>query len=241
MELKFKLYGLTEDLKNSRGKKKKRSKKSISEINAMVEALVKESMPESAQQRKSKPVLPSKMKNVAPNNKQNISPDAKSGLRQHLNKKMSTGEPTRNDTSSIKGVNDQSQHRIRDQSPPLLGTTSDGYLGKSNPRMANSQQYVLDTDGNVQIGLKEGEQIIELSPEQCNILLELFESNGNEPPLNTDSSPQPDVSAKQECLSPVTSTSNMLERLLRRSDTSSDGCSDCSGLEESTESEMELR
>lgn len=241
MELKFKLYGLTEDLKNSRGKKKKRSKKSISEINAMVEALVKESMPESAQQRKSKPVLPSKMKNVAPNNKQNISPDAKSGLRQHLNKKMSTGGPTRNDTSSIKGVNDQSQHRIRDQSPPLLGTTSDGYLGKSNPRMANSQQYVLDTDGNVQIGLKEGEQIIELSPEQCNILLELFESNGNEPPLNTDSSPQPDVSAKQECLSPVTSTSNMLERLLRRSDTSSDGCSDCSGLEESTESEMELR
>jgi hypothetical protein len=237
MELKIKLYGLTEDLDNSRSRKKKRPKKHLSEINAMVETLIKENMPESSKQKGNKPTLPCKRKGTALSQKQDISPDAKTGLRQHLNTKMSTGRHTQNDNPSNKGVADQGHLRTRNQIPPALDNGCD-HLGKIDHCKANPQQYVLEADSNVQLGLKEEERIFEVTPEQCNILLELFESHENDTLQNSNPSPQPDVFAKQECMSPVTSTSNMLERLLRKSEKSSSGCSDCSGLEDSTESMM---
>lgn len=238
--MKLKLYGLSEDLDtcSCRVQKEKKPTKRLLEINTMVEELIKENMPESSPKRENKPTPPcKKKKGEKAIHVPNLNQDAKNGLRQHLNRKMSTGgHAPINDGSSFKRATDQGRRERSVQSPPSLDNESDGQLG--NPREAASQLYVLGKDNNTQHGIKEGEQIIELSSDQCNILLELFESHGNgtEPVLSTGVPPQSNASAKQEHLSPETSTSNVLERLLRGSDKPSANCSDSNGLEDSTES-----
>jgi hypothetical protein len=239
LELKLKLFGLSEDLDTCKCRAPKK-KNRLLEINTLVEKLIKASIPESSQNMESKPALPNKKKKGKVDSiDSKTNSDAKTGLRQHLNKKMLTGEHTQmNKSSSAKGANDQrwSESIVRTQT--LLDNESDVHLRKKNQPEANSKQYVLDKDNNVDFGLKEGEQITELSSEQCNILLELFENNenGSESILSTGYPLQSHVSAKQESLSPATSTSNMLERLLRRSGRPSASCSDSSGMEDSTES-----
>jgi hypothetical protein len=249
MELKWKLFMLSDDIG---AKQKRKSKKRASEINRMVDKHLKRSIPECSQQQKIKTTPPIKKKNQACFNKEKPIPDVRDSVRQHLSKKMTAargrtaGGPTnRNTSSSFSGKAVQAKPEVR-KSKPFLENMSDSHLEKNvSYKTTTSSRHVMQPDRNndVQLEFKEqGEQVIEMSQEQCNILLQLFENHqdGNEPVPHTDFSVQSDFPA-QEILSPVTSTSNMLERLLRRSGSSSPERSLSSGLEESTESMPGLR
>jgi hypothetical protein len=179
---------LTQDLDNLSRKKKKRPKKHLSEINAMVEALLKDNTTRSSQERGNKPTLPCKKRSTELNRKQNMNSGTKTGLRKHLDNKMSTRGYTRSG-SSVKVVTDQIHPEMRNQTPSSHGKSTE-HSGESNPCESNSQHYILETENNVHLGVQEGEQIIELSPEQCNVLLELFEGHGDEPLQSTDCPPQ---------------------------------------------------
>ena len=227
LELKLKLYGLTEDLDDFRVKKKK-SKRRLSGINAMVEGLCKQNAKSPVQQNKGKGAAKS-----CPGPKGAIS--VKHGLRHHLSKKMAAGKQDSDHfmTGNKFYWHPEKQNKIRERDTPsevhskkkILQSCSGTNHGKANKGEAIAQ---------------EKEEVIELSTEQCNILLDLFENQGNvnEILINTDIiSQQKDAPAAEECLSPVTSTSNMLEKLLRGKGSNSDS----SGLEDSTKSTTGLR
>ena len=116
---------------------------------------------------------------------------------------------------------------------------SDSQPSSESPRKQSLQSCsisntsVMNTKGS---NPQEKEEVIELSMEQCNLLLNLFENHGNvnEILINENDMAHPD---EGQCISPVTSASNMLEKLLR----GNEGNSDASGLEESTESNVGLR
>ncbi|XP_062577543.1 uncharacterized protein LOC134239382 [Saccostrea cucullata] len=243
LELKMKLYGLSEDFGNFRVKKKKKPRKRLSDINAMVDDFIMQSTPKSFSKKKKKTGF-SRIRNKgdAPQNDNEYKvADAKEGLREHLNKKLSTEEHARQGTmfdvasSKDKGHRKQNEVNI----PP---SQSLAYVCDAQTEKANAQN---DNVTSQTIALNEGEEIMELSTEQFHVLLNLFENhqNGSEQNLNTAdcSSNAEDVSANVECLSPVTSTCNMLESLLRRPKILSGNVSESSGLEDSTESQKGLR
>ncbi|XP_061181197.1 uncharacterized protein LOC133189820 [Saccostrea echinata] len=253
LELKLKLYGLSEDLEHSRIKKKKKPQKRISEINAMVDDLVKQGMPEVLEQTPNISTPPcKKTKNDIwlSNDEQKLLPSVKIGLRQHLNKKMSEGGhgcQQNNDSMFYVESTNHVQHSKK-QKKEQISTPShsiDRSTGGANEYHDSiSFEYTLQKNNVVNSGRNEEEEILELSTEQCSILLDLFENNpsGKEPELDANCLPNPDnASAREECLSPLTSTCNMLESLLRKQDMKPECSSKSSGLEDSTESMTGLR
>ncbi|XP_061162952.1 uncharacterized protein LOC133172144 [Saccostrea echinata] len=253
LELKLKLYGLSEELDHSRVKKKKKPKKRISEINAMVEDLVKQDMPEILEPTPNISTPPCKRTKdgaLLPNNKQKFMPPSKLNLRQHLEKKMSEGGPSssQSDDSSLEvGLTDQVKHLKKQKKEPIsLPLHSNNVITEGYNEQCDSILYPYTYTNNDKAGsdINDEEGMLELSTEECSILLDLFENNQNEdePVLNTNFLPKSEeASANQGCLSPVTSTCNMLESLLRKQDTASECCSRSGGLEDSTESVTGLR
>ncbi|XP_048777067.2 uncharacterized protein LOC125681160 [Ostrea edulis] len=253
VELKFKLYTWSEEFNAFIEKKKKNPKKRLSEINTMVEDHLRQCMLDSSQQKIETTPPDTKKNQVHFVDKKPIQ-DVRTSVRQHLSKKISAAEGRAtggradvNVSASFNGATAQTHPEVRSSLPLPEGRSNGHRLGKNVARKTTtSPPHVMqqDRDNDIQLDFKEdGKQVIEISQEQCNILLELFENhqngNGNEPVPCADFSPQPHVPAPQESLSPVTATSNMLERLLRRSDRFSPGGS--SGLEESTGSMTGLR
>ena len=110
----------------------------------------------------------------------------------------------------------EKQNEIRERDTPMSSQLSEVPTGKKILQSCSGTNHGKANKGEA--GAQEKEEVIELSTEQCNILLDLFENHGNvnEILINTDiTSQQKDAPAAEECLSPVTSTSNMLEKLVR--------------------------
>ncbi|XP_062573528.1 uncharacterized protein LOC134235414 [Saccostrea cucullata] len=252
LELKLKLYGLSEDLEHSRVKKKKKPQKRISEINTMVEDLVKQGMPELLEQTPNISIPPcKKTKNEGwlSNDDQKVIPSVKIGLRQHLNKRMSTGgqicQQTNDNMFYVKSTNAQHLQKQKKEKISAPSHSFDRSTDRADELHDSvSFEYILKKDSVNNSGGNDEEEILELSTEQCSILLDLFENNpsGKAPELNTDCLSNPDnASAREECISPLTSTCNMLESLLRKQDVVPECSSKSSGLEDSTESMTGLR
>ena len=242
LELKLKLYGLTEDLDDFRVKKKK-PKRRLSEINAVVEGLCKQNIKSPVQQNKGKspPSVKKNRGSAQSSPEQKSTDDVKHGLRQHLSKKMAAAGKQNTDhlmTGPEFYRHPENQNEIREIDSPMfsqmVGVPPKKKILQSNSSLNQGGEQKAETDA------QEREEVIELSTEQCNILLDLFENHGNvnEILVNTEVMSQPEESpVVEECLSPVTATSNMLEKLLR----GMGGNSDSSGLEDSTESMTGLR
>ena len=242
MELKLKLYGLTEDLEDFRLKKKK-PKRRLSEINAVVEGLCKQNIKSPVQHNEGKSPSSSKKNRGSAESspEQKSTDDVKHGLRQHLSKKMAAAG--KQDSDHLMAGSEfyrhlENQNEIREKDSPILSQ-----MVGVPPKKEILQSCLSLNHGGVnkeEADAQEREEVIELSTEQCNILLDLFENHGNvnEILINTEVMSQPEESpVVEECLSPVTATSNMLEKLLR----GLGGNSDSSGLEDSTESMTGLR
>ncbi|XP_062576100.1 uncharacterized protein LOC134237985 [Saccostrea cucullata] len=229
LELKLKLYhSLSEEFDYSRAKRRKKPKKRLTEINAFVEDLVK-----------------AKDGAWLPNSKQKFLPPSKLILQQHFkNKTAEEGHSyARSDNSKSNDEFtdhvDQPEKQKKEQTAPL--SHSAVQITEISKERNDTTSFPYDKADS---GFKDEEGVLELSTEQCDILLGLFENNqnNNELILNTNFSPNPDdATASQGCFSPVTSTCNMLERLLRRQNSTSVCSSGSSGLEDSTESVTGLR
>ena len=241
MELKLKLYGLTEDLDDFRVKKK--AKRRLSEIHAVVEGLCKQNIKSPVQHNKGKsPPCGNKNRGSAQSSpEQKSTDDVKHGLRQHLSKKMAAAGMQASDHLMAGPEfyrHPENQNEIRERDSPILSQM----VGVPPKEEILQSDLSLNHGGvnKVEADAQEREEVIKLSTEQCNILLDLFENHGNvnEILINTDVMSETEESpATQECLSPVTATSNMLEKLLR----GMGGNSDSSGLEDSTDSMTGLR
>ncbi|XP_062607977.1 uncharacterized protein LOC134269783, partial [Saccostrea cucullata] len=237
VELKLKLYhGLSEEFDYSRAKRRKKPKKRLTEINAFVEDLVKQGMPKVLEQtpNNSTPFC-KRAKDGAwlPNSKQKFMPPSKLILQQHFkNKTAEEGHSyARSDNSKSNDEFtdhvDQPEKQKKEQTAPL--SHSAVQITEISKERNDTTSFPYDKADS---GFKDEEGVLELSTEQCDILLDLFENNqnNNELILNTNFSPNP-----------VTSTCNMLERLLRRQNSTSVCSSASSGLEDSTESVTGLR
>lgn len=249
LELKIKLYGLTEDMGDVRTKKKK-PKQRLSEINAMVEGFCKQNTMSFFQQAGEKSSPSCKKNKVSVFEKcreQKSNPNVKQGLRQHLSKKMAAGRPADDQQfGTSEFFHKENQFEAQEKKSLTMNGKMNDQATKDFPKSYPNENKSIETDENSNVGAQNMEDVIELTTEQCNILLDLFENQGsvNEILINSEgmiqqgsSAPVRECSAEQDCLSPVTSTSNMLEKLLRRSGSSSDS----SGLEDSTESTTGLR
>ena len=240
-ELKLKLHGLTED---SDAVLIKRKKRRFTDIDAIVERFCKQNIHQGLQTIEKS--APTRKKNTSSavgtchEHERNGTENVKNDLRQHLNRKMATEKPGSDnifEVSEFFWVN-ESQNNVPDRKSPMISQ-----LSAELPRKQSLQSGSISNTSDVNkddCNPQEKEEVIELSTEQCNFLLNLFENHGNvnEILINENDMTQPDEDlATQECLSPVTSASNMLEKMLRVKD----GNSDASGLEDSTESNKGLR
>jgi hypothetical protein len=256
VELTLKLFMMPEDTDS---KKKKKSKKRFCKINRMVDDHLKQSIPEFSKEHQIKRKPPNKKKTQTCYSSEKPIPDVRDSVRQHLSKKTSAngcttsghtaGRPKNGNISpSFSGKTVQAQREVRMRKPLLQSTCGGPQERNLSHTTTILSRHLMQQDKNndAQLELKEQqeqEQVIEMSQEQCNILLQLFENhqNGNESVASKDFSVQSDFPAQEESLSPVTSTSNMLERLLRRSESSYPESFLSSGLEESTGSMPGLR
>lgn len=230
--------------------KKKKPKRRLSEINAMVEGFCKQNTMSFLQQTEEKTSPSCKKNKVSVFQKcreQKSNSNVKQGLRQHLSKKMAAG---RQADEKHFGTSDffhaENQFEVQEKKSLIMINKKNDQVTKDTPKSYPNENNSLGTDENSNVGAQNMEEIIELTTEQCNILLDLFENQGsvNEILINSESmiqqessAPVRECSTEQDCLSPVTSTSNMLEKLLRRSGSGSDS----TGLEDSTESTTGLR
>ena len=234
LELKLKLYGLIEDSNDFRTKKKK-SKKRFTDIEAVVEGLCKQNINQGLliKERGSRSCRKNRCSVVE--NEWNGPENVKNDLRQHLNRKMAAGKPESDDLVDVsKFYQDlESQKKVPVRQSPMIIQPSAESPRKQSCSISNTSEYKMNTKGS---NPQEKEEVIELSMEQCNLLLNLFENHGNvnEILINENDTAHPD---EGQCISPVTSASNMLEKLLR----GNEGNSDASGLEDSTESNVGLR
>ena len=235
LELKLKLYGLIEDSNDFRTKKKK-SKKRFTDIEAVVEGLCKQNINQGLLIKEKSSRSCRKNRCLVEENERNGTENVKNGLRQHLNRKMADGKPESDDFVDVsKFYQDlESQKKVPVRQSPMISQPSSESLRKQSLQSCSiSNTSVMNTKGS---NPQEKEEVIELSMDQCNLLLNLFENHGNvnEILINENDMAHPD---EGQCISPVTSASNMLEKLLR----GNEGNSDASGLEESTESNVGLR
>ena len=240
-ELKLKLYGLTEDSDDFLIKRKKRR---FTDIDAIVERYCKQNTHQGLQTIEKS--APARQKNTSSavgtchEHERNGTENVKNGLRQHLNRKMDAEKPGNDNFIEVSEFfwDQESQNNVQYRKSPMMSQLSAELPRKQNFQSGSiSNTSVMNKDDS---NPQEKEEVIELSTEQCNFLLNLFENHGNvnEILINDNDMTQSDEDrATQECLSPVTSASNMLEKMLRGKDENSDA----SGLEDSTESNKGLR
>ena len=232
LELKLKLYGLIEDSNDFRTKKKK-SKKRFTDIEAVVEGLCKQNINQGLLIKEKSSRSCRKNRCLVVENEWNGPENVKNGLRQHLNREMAAGKPESDDLVDVSKFDQdlESQKKVPVRQSPMISQPSSESPRKQSCSISNTS--VMNTKGS---NPQEKEEVIELTMDQCNLLLNLFENhgNGNEILINENDMAHPD---EGQCISPVTSASNMLEKLLR----GNEGNSDASGLEESTESNVGLR
>nr|XP_034300478.1 uncharacterized protein LOC105326867 [Crassostrea gigas] len=246
LELKIKLYGLTEDMDDVKTRKKK-PKRRLSEINAMVEGFCKQSTMSLLQQTEEKELPSCKKNKLSKFREQKCNQNLKQGLRQYLSKKMAAGmQADDKQFEKLDFFHAKNQFEVQEKTSHMMINKKNEQATKDIPKSHRKENISLGTDKNSSVVAQNMEEVIELTTEQCNILLDLFENQGsvNEILINSEDMIQQgssalvrECSAEQDCLSPVTSTSNMLEKLLRRSGSSSDS----SGLEDSTESTTGLQ
>lgn len=252
----MKLYGLTEDMDRVQTKRKKRPRRRLCEIDAMVEDLMKQTLPsKQASNEKStsrQPVSDIQQSSAVPTK------SAKSGLRNFINKKLSS--------ENSEGVQYRCNSKITNSSLKLENESAEQNSCSSFNKNAEYRVRYENNDSTPAQSSEEMEQSCsskhgqencatlnssinaELSLDQCNLLLDLFGSE-NVAILQTDehsdqfsaadSSPSPaDEKITSPVLSPVTLTTNMLEALLRKNETgsSSSSSSGTQSLESSTDS-----
>lgn len=227
--------------------RKKKPKRRLSEINAMVEGFCKQSTMSLLQQTEEKELPSCKKNKLSKFREQKCNPNLKQGLRQYLSKKMAAGmQADDKQFEKLDFFHAENQFEVQEKTSHMMINKKNEQATKGISKSHPKENISLGTDKNSSVVAQNMEEVIELTTEQCNILLDLFENQGsvNEILINSEdmiqqgsSAPVRECSAEQDCLSPVTSTSNMLEKLLRRSGSSSDS----SGLEDSTESTTGLQ
>uniref|UniRef100_K1RCR5 Uncharacterized protein n=1 Tax=Magallana gigas TaxID=29159 RepID=K1RCR5_MAGGI len=208
--------------------KKKKPKQRLSEINAMVEGFCKQNTMSFFQQAGEKSSPSCKKNKVSVFEKcreQKSNPNVKQGLRQHLSKKMAAGRPADDQQfGTSEFFHKENQFEAQEKKSLTMNGKMNDQATKDYPKSYPNENKSIETDENSNVGAQNMEDVIELTTEQCNILLDLFENQGsvNEILINSEgmiqqgsSAPVRECSAEQDCLSPVTSTSNMLEKLLR--------------------------
>ncbi|XP_061197931.1 uncharacterized protein LOC133206039 [Saccostrea echinata] len=261
LELKMKLYGLTEQLDCMQVKKKKRPRRRLSEIDAMIEDLM---MPRVSTNIKANPFTEDSLFNeeakpkVFGSDKNTKHATTKSGLKERIMKKLcketidpckvklfnlkerqelhtSCGEQDRREKvqSLVQLQNDRSQAEAFKQDETSAEATEEKYISKLQPETIQLVQNPLISENS------------DLSLEKCNLFLDLFGNQATsnitvvqiDPNMAVPSTPVQQLEPMKEdvCISPVTSTTNMLEALLRNSDEAS---SVYSSLENSLETSI---
>ncbi|XP_061197870.1 uncharacterized protein LOC133205982 [Saccostrea echinata] len=259
LELKMKLYGLTEDIDRSQTKRKKRPRRRLCEIDAMVEDLMKNSLPEATKSDgKSMNQTVDKQSTADIQHSSKITAkSAKTGLRNFISKKLAC-DSTKN-RNQIKTSN--SSPKLEIGAPRQYSNSRSEENGNINHVEKNiNQPSTLSPETPINIvqipeqteasnhehtsySLFHSPSSAELSLDQCNLLLDLFgadnmtilqpESEAEVTPVSSPS--QIEDKCTSPVLSPVTLTTNLLEALLRKSDGSSSS-SETNSLETSTES-----
>nr|XP_022338041.1 uncharacterized protein LOC111133713 [Crassostrea virginica] len=200
LELKMKLYGLTEDMDRVQTKRKKRPRRRLCEIDAMVEDLMKQTLPATPKpNEKASTVSASRQSNTdtcielpCPN----ASKAAKSGLRNFINKKLSfvntDSTQFRSSPKICSGSNESAggQSTCKTFEDQVRGNTDNSNVASPSPQQTESAEEMDHKDLHLMIpdqsetpkndqlnySLLHNTSNAELSLDQCNLLLDLFGS-----------------------------------------------------------------
>lgn len=199
LELKMKLYGLTEDMDRVQTKRKKRPRRRLCEIDAIVEDLMKQTMP-SKQSSDENSTVSSASRQPASDVHQTsttASKSAKSGLRNFINKKLSSessegavyGCNSKKTNSTLKLENESvGQHPCNGfeenvENPIGYEINNDSVPPQSSEEMEHKslqlvipEQSCSSKQSQVNCSPLNSTTNAELSLDQCNILLDLFGS-----------------------------------------------------------------
>lgn len=250
LELKMKLYGLTEDMDRVQTKRKKRPRRRLCEIDAMVEDLMKQTLPSKQVSNENSTISSTGRQPVSDVEQTSTVPtkSAKSGLRNFINKKLSSENSegvkfrcnSKITNSSLKPENESAgqnscsslkenaEYRVCYENNDSTPAQSSEEMEQKSLHLVIPEQSCSSKHGQVNCSTLNSATNAELSLDQCNLLLDLFGSE-NVAILQTDehsdqfsaadSSPSPaDEKITSPVLSPVTLTTNMLEALLRKND-----------------------
>ncbi|XP_062609494.1 uncharacterized protein LOC134271283 [Saccostrea cucullata] len=257
LELKLKLYGLTEDIDRSQTKRNKRPRRRLCEIDAMVEDLMKSSLPQArkSDEKSTNETFERQQSNADTQHSGKITnKSAKTGLRNFISKKLAyDNTKNRNKTSNasltqeIKASRQHPHSRSEENGNVLQTENSINQLSTLSPEtpqnsVAMSEQTEGSNNEHSSYSLFHSPSSAELSLDQCNLLLDLFGADNMtilQPEPETEVTPVSSPSqVEDKCpspvQSPVTLTTNLLEALLWKSDGSSSS-SEAHSLETSTE------
>ncbi|XP_055998284.1 uncharacterized protein LOC125664192 isoform X2 [Ostrea edulis] len=243
LELKMKLYGLTQE-KSIQTKRKKRPRRRICEIDAMVDDLMKNSLSQKADKRFGNRQI---NRQSTFDSKSNCSPNvAKTGLRNFINKRISgitkSKDHMKTSQSTTKLETESTEHYSSSRCEEYAGKRGQEGNSEISAFMQTShfpdqveckelhltipeQTYIPQIEDMV--GSTQLPPNAELSLDQCNILLDLLgtdqltilqtEAESDSSPTSVPS-PSPSEDRSSSTLSPLSVTTNMLEELLRKSD-----------------------
>lgn len=253
----MKLYGLTEDMDRVQTKRKKRPRRRLCEIDAMVEDLMKQTLPSKQASNENSTMSSTSRQPVSDIQQSSAVPtkSAKSGLRNFINKKLSSEnsegvqyrcnskitnsslklENESAEQNSCSSFNKNAEYRVRYENNDSTPAQSSEEMEHKSLHLAIPEQSCSSKHGQENSATLNSSINAELSLDQCNLLLDLFGSE-NVAILQTDehsdqfspadSSPSPaDEKITSPVLSPVTLTTNMLEALLRKNETGSSSSS----------------
>ena len=196
----MKLYGLTEDMDRVQTKRKKRPRRRLCEIDAMVEDLMKQTLPATSKpNEKATTVSASRQSNTdtcielpCPN----ASKAAKSGLRNFINKKLSfvntDSAQFRSSPKTCSGSNESAggqstcktfEDQVRGNndnhnvaSPSAQQTESAEEMDHKDLHLMIPDQSETPKNDQLNYSLLHNTSNAELSLDQCNLLLDLFGS-----------------------------------------------------------------
>lgn len=238
-------------------KRKKRPRRRLCEIDAMVEDLMKQTLPSKQASNENSTMSSTSRQPVSDIQQSSAVPtkSAKSGLRNFINKKLSSENSegvqyrcnSKITNSSLKlenesagqnscsSFNKNAEYRVRYENNDSTPAQSSEEMEHKSLHLAIPEQSCSSKHGQENSATLNSTINAELSLDQCNLLLDLFGSE-NVAILQTDehsdqfspadSSPSPaDEKITSPVLSPVTLTTNMLEALLRKNETGSSSSS----------------
>lgn len=203
----MKLYGLTEDMDRVQTKRKKRPRRRLCEIDAMVEDLMKQTLPSKQVSNENSTISSTGRQPVSDVEQTSTVPtkSAKSGLRNFINKKLSSENSegvkfrcnSKITNSSLKPENESAgqnscsslkenaEYRVCYENNDSTPAQSSEEMEQKSLHLVIPEQSCSSKHGQVNCSTLNSATNAELSLDQCNLLLDLFGSE-NVAILQTD-------------------------------------------------------